>query len=526
MNDNYSDVLVVGAGPAGLTLACDLQRRGISHRIISAAPGGFDGSRAKGIQPRTLEVLDDLGVLPYLEPHSTLYPKLGLHIGPIIVPKTMIKIHERTEDVPYPNTLLAAQYDTDAALRARLDQLGGHVDFDTRLTTYTDGPDGVTASLEGPHGVEEHRARFLIGADGGGSTVRLTSGISFDGTTDDNDRVIVADLTIDGLSRNRWHAWPRSGGRNLSLCPLPGGEKFQFMLKLRPEEKADLSRDAIDAMVKKITGKAKLTVQKVNWASVWRPNIRIAGRYRLGNVFLIGDAAHVHPPTGAQGMNTGIQDAYNLGWKLGQVLSGTPEALLDTYEAERQPVAARVLGLSSEIYARSNQTLGGVTRGDEERQLRLSYAGGPLAPESAENGAGPSLLRAGDRAPDARYRDGDGHSRRIHDAIRGTHFTLIAVGDEAIEGLSDLSTPERGARLVTVAIQTTSPGLAGIYGITGPTQILVRPDGYIAYLTTGSWRQTFQENASRMLPATDTSDERPSVPPHHPKKESSPRADH
>lgn len=322
------DVLVVGAGPTGLTMACDLRRRGVDHRVISAATGGFEGSRAKGLQPRTLEVLEDLGLIDDIERHSTLYPKLGLHLGLVTVPKTMIKICEPSEDVPHPNTLLVAQYDTDAALRRRLAELGGEVEFGTRLTSYADGPDGVVATVEHPDGqVEEIRARYLVGADGGASTVRLTSGIDFPGTTDENDRMIVADVTLEGLSRDRWHIWPRHAGRFMALCPLPDGQ-FQLMLKLRPEEKADLDQPSVERLAREFVGRAKMTIRDIHWSSVWRPNIRLAERYRTGHVLLVGDAAHVHPPAGAQGMNTGIQDAYNLGWKLGQVLAGAPDSLL------------------------------------------------------------------------------------------------------------------------------------------------------------------------------------------------------
>ncbi|MER7279210.1 FAD-dependent monooxygenase [Dactylosporangium sp. NPDC000244] len=127
------DVLVVGAGPAGLTLACDLRRRGVECRVISAAPGGFEGSRAKGLQPRTLEVLDDLGVLPALAPQAAPYPPLGLHLGPLTIPVAMYRRRRPAPDVPHPDTLLVPQYSTDAALRGRLGELGGRVEFATTL---------------------------------------------------------------------------------------------------------------------------------------------------------------------------------------------------------------------------------------------------------------------------------------------------------------------------------------------------------------------------------------------------------
>jgi len=184
---------------------------------------------------------------------------------------------------------------------------------------------------------ETLHARFMVGADGGASTVRAQAGIEFAGSTDDSDKMIVADVRVDQLSRNRWHIWPRLGGRFMGLCPLPGSDKFQLMFRLKPDEEPSLERNAIDRLVRSVSN---VRITDVSWASIFRPNVRLAARYRAGNVFLVGDAAHCHTPAGAQGLNTGVQDSYNLGWKLGQVIAGAPDSLLDTYEAERRPVAA------------------------------------------------------------------------------------------------------------------------------------------------------------------------------------------
>ncbi|MGC4809245.1 FAD-dependent monooxygenase [Micromonospora sp. DT228] len=492
------DVLVVGAGPAGLALACDLQRRGVRLRVIDAADHSFEGSRAKGIQPRTQEVLDDLGILAEIQSRSSLYPMLGAHVGPLTVPWVMIKHRKSTADVPHPNTILVAQYDTDAAIKRRLEQLGGTVEYRTRLTSYEQDADGVVATVEGPAGIVRISARFLVGADGGGSAVRRTAGIDFIGDTDESDRMIVADVTLTGLPRNRWHIWPRSNGRFMALCPLPDGDTFQLMLKLRPDEGTDLGQEAVNRLVHVFAG-TKLHVAEVHWASVWRPNIRLAQHYRSGNVFLVGDAAHVHPPTGGQGLNTGVQDAYNLGWKLGQVLAGAPDDLLDTYEAERQPIAARVLGLSSDIYARmSSRPLAAAKRGDEERQLALNYRGGPLAADSDEET--PNVI-AGDRAPNARYLDTNGRPGQLFDTFRGAHFTLIAVGQRAVSALKHISWPGPGAALKTVEVpEKDAAGVSRIYGITSSAQILVRPDGYVAYVAQNDWTGALSTYSELMLP--------------------------
>ncbi len=489
------DVLIAGAGASGLTLATDLQRRGVSFRVIDAAATGFEGSRAKAVQPRTQEVFDDLGVLPLLEPRGMLYPPLGVHLGPLTLKRTMIKLYDPTDDAPHSNTLLAPQYSIDASLRERLTQLGGRIEYNTRLLSYEQGDEGVTASVEGPSGPEQIKARYLVGADGGSSAVRRGAEIAFSGTTDETDRMIIADLTVSGLSRDRWHIWPRNAGRFMALCPLPG-DTFQLMLKLRTEDPADPDRVTIDRMVREFIGRTKVHVEEIHWSSVWRPNTRIAERYRAGSVFLVGDAAHVHPPTGGQGLNTGVQDAYNLGWKLGQVLAGAPDALLDTYEAERQPVAARVLGLASELYARtSDRPMAATVRGDEERQLKLTYRGGPLSPESATPAEGVS---SGDRAPDSPVLAG---SRRLFDTFRGPHFTLLAIGSSAVDAAAEIVRPEAGATLVTVALADDNPTFRRIYGIDGDAHVLVRPDGYVAYVARGGWNEALAQHTSLMVPA-------------------------
>ena len=497
MNDSTIDVLIVGAGASGLTLACDLQRRGVRYRLIEAAPHGFGGSRAKGVQPRTLEVFDDLGVLPRLEAGAMLYPPLAVHLGPFTIRRTMIKRYKPTEDVPHANVLLAPQSTTDMSLRARLEELGGEVEYSTRLASYAQDDNAVTATVEGPAGSQVIRARYLVGADGGGSTVRRIAAIRFSGTTDEDDRMIVADVTVSGLSRDRWHIWPRNGGRFMALCPLPG-DTFQLMLKLRPHDPADLHQDAIGRMVREFIGRTKVQVQAIHWSSIWRPNIRLAEHYRSGRIFLVGDAAHVHPPTGGQGLNTGVQDAYNLGWKIGQVLNGAPDALLDTYEAERQPVAARVLGLATGLYAKlSDRPLAATVRGDEERQLALSYRGGPLAPLGG--GARPGV-GAGDRAPDAPYIDTTGARGTLFDVFRGPHFTLIAVGTHASDGVAAVTWPTVGAPRKTLVLAVKdNPVLCRTYGSDGDTHVLVRPDGYVAYVARDAWASAFHEQAARIM---------------------------
>ena len=209
-------------------------------------------------------------------------------------------------------------------------------------------------------------------------------------------------------------------------------------------------------------------------------------RYRVGRAFLAGDAAHVHPPSGGQGLNTGAQDAYNLGWKLASVLGGASDSLLDTYEAERRPIAASVLGLSKKLFLKRS-----LRRGKETHQLDLHYRGGALATDTR---ARPGRVCAGDRAPDARGQDFAAQPRRLFEMFRGVHWTLLCFGgaqDAALAKFRDRWTPL--ILMVGVLGQPENAGAddfvdvhgyaRGNYDVHSNALVLVRPDGYVAYFS-------------------------------------------
>lgn len=508
-NDLVIDVLVAGAGPTGSALAIDLIRRGLRVRIVDKAPHSFEGSRAKGLQPRTLEVLDDLGVTPAVLAQGSLYPKLGIHLGPAVVPWRMMKNRDATADVPYPNTWLIPQFATDAALHDRLVELGGKVEYGTEITGFTQNESLVTASLTTQGGVEHVTARYLVGTDGGASAVRTTLGIDFLGSTDEQDRILIVDATTSGLSRNRWHMWPRLRGGFVAACPLPGSDLFQWMVRLSPDEEPPTELAEINRRIRSHTHAAGVELHEVRWRSVFRPNIRLASSYRIGRILVAGDAAHVHTPAGAQGLNTGIQDAYNLGWKLGQVLAGADDALLDSYEAERQPIAAGVLGLSTKKYdAIGKLDPASIRRGKDEQQLAITYRGGPLAPGIVDDTA---RLHPGDRAPDAVLADNEGKQVRIFGTYRGPHFTAVAFGDQAARALDDLAWPLEGATLKRVAINAQSPTADVVlsdtkgnfresYGVSADALFLVRPDGYLASIASGDIVRKTEAAMVRLTP--------------------------
>ncbi|QDI69410.1 pentachlorophenol monooxygenase [Streptomyces calvus] len=448
-----TDVLVVGAGPAGLTLGIDLARRGVPALVVERADGLFPGSRGKGLQPRTMEVFDDLGVLDAIREAGGTYPvgmlwrdgrRAGEHL--------MFDPVEDGEDSPYTEPWMVPQWRTQRILLERLEELGGKVAFGREVTAVDQDEEEVTARLASGSTV---RARYAVAADGGRSTVRRAVGIGMTGEEVDPYPTLVADVRIAGLDRDNWHLFPPGDGGEgfLAICPLAGTEDFQLVARFAEGTDADPTLDGIRRVVAARSHLAPEDVTEVRWASDFRPRAALADRFRAGRVFLTGDAAHVHSPAGGQGLNTSVQDAYNLGWKLGAVLrEGADAALLDTYEEERRPVAERMLGLSTAVHR------GEVRRGAATRQLGLSYRESALSRETRQT---PGPVRAGDRAPDATVA-----GVRLFDAFRGPHLTLLALG-------ADASGVEESAALRVLSAPACDPYGTGLF--------LVRPDGHVGW---------------------------------------------
>jgi 2-polyprenyl-6-methoxyphenol hydroxylase-like FAD-dependent oxidoreductase len=440
-------IMIVGAGPTGLTLARELQRHRTPFRLIEKESTPFTGSRGKGIQPRTQEILDDLGLITSFQQHGGDYPELLIHLpGGQETRRRMDELHDPTPSVPYPNLLMVPQWRTGELLAEGLP-----IEYGTGLASLTQDESGVHVTLDTG---ETLTCRYLVGADGGRSTVRQLLDIPFEGETHETERLFIADVRIEGLDRGNWHIWPGADQRSfrLGLCPLPGTDDFQLT--------APPTGQSAEELVASVDPSLKVT--HVGWTSHFRANIRMVSRYRDGNVFLAGDAAHVHSPAGGQGLNTGVQDAWNLGWKL----ATDDQELLRTYETERLPVAAEVLGVSSRLHQRHVDGEDDAMRRDDPvlRQLSLHYRGGPL---TAEHRATPGRVRAGDRAPDAPLADG----RRVFDLLRGPHATLLAFdwpGELPFEPAHRIS----------------DPTAEEAYDVREPTLFLVRPDNYIGCATT------------------------------------------
>ena len=445
---------IAGAGPTGLTLAIDLARRGLPVRIVERADAPFAGSRGDGLQPRTLEVFDDLGVIDAILAAGELPKPLRAYVnGELVREGATFPIVEPTPDVPYPNPVMLGQSRTEGILRSRLAELGVTVEFGVGLVGFTQDDDGVTATLTTGETV---RAAWLVGADGGRSTVRKTLRVPFPGVTDESIQMLLGDVAADGLDREHVHWFgsapdPRSG---IVLSPLPGTDQFQFGAPLDGEP----TLAGLQALVDRFAAGVRL--RDLTWSTVWRPNVRLAERFRVGRVFLAGDAAHVHPPTGGQGLNTGVQDAYNLGWKLAD---GSSE-LLDTNETERRAVAEAVLGLSPRIMKKYEDGAADAhERPTEARQLGLSYR-----TESA------GVLAAGDRAPDAPLRTVDGKAIRLFDLFRGPHATTLAFG------------PDGGVVVGAEAFVDVERHAFAAYDATPGTIVEIRPDGYVGAVRAAS----------------------------------------
>jgi 2-polyprenyl-6-methoxyphenol hydroxylase-like FAD-dependent oxidoreductase len=464
------DVLVVGAGPTGLSLACGLRAAGADVRVLDKATGPATTSRALGLQPRGVEVLDRLAALGDL-------PGRGLPIRSVTINVDGHKLARFPVMQPTrlggPRGLLMSQADIEGALRDRLTALGGGVEWGRGAMGLQPGPDGVTVRLDDGSTVD---ASWVVGADGAHSVVRKAMGVGFPGVPT-VERFLLADVHADlDLQREGATTWLRKD-MALAAFPLPGN-LWRVMAPAPTEFGDDPAPEAIvDYLGARLAAEAGGTILSVEWTSSFRIHRRLADTYRRGRMLLAGDAAHIHSPLGGQGMNTGIGDAENLAWKLALVVAGRADhRLLDTYQAERRPIAKSVLDTTSgatEIavgQGRASRLLrdrlviplmntAWVQNLITERasQLRVSYRNGPL-------GAGRQRflpgLRQGDRVADRSCTRDDGTTVRLYDAL-GPTWALLGpkpLADIASERLGD-AVPLRGDR----------------------DALLVRPDGHLAW---------------------------------------------
>ncbi|MFC4947443.1 FAD-dependent monooxygenase [Pseudonocardia sp. GCM10023141] len=481
-------VLIVGSGPTGLTLAIDLARRGVAVRIIEKSPAFPRSSRAKGPNQRSLEVLADLGVADAVLAlgESDLIMR-KYRDGVAIADTDPFAGNAPTPDVPYDRTCWIAQWQLEQVLRDRLAEYGVQVELGAELTTFAQDSAGVTAQLADGRTIA---ASYLVGCDGAHSPVRKLLGLAFDGHVEPEQVMVCGDVDVDvdGLDRGIWHQWFDTDGAVL-LCPIPGTER-SWWFQAGPERTADgtMVEPSLASFQRLFARHARRPASALTTAtllSTYRVNVRMVEHYRAGRVFLAGDAAHVHPIAGGLGMNSGIQDAFNLGWKLGMVATrAAGPALLDTYEEERLPVAAATLEITSDRLRAALEAIkepgGGldVVITKDTSNLGVGYRWSSLAGDSA---AGP--LQAGDRAPDAPCHAGDGAPVRLFELFAGPHFTLLGFGEgcrAAVEALDGGPVRAYGVDAGPGSLVDTGGHARRAYGVTGDALVLVRPDNHLA----------------------------------------------
>ncbi|MTD53259.1 FAD-dependent oxidoreductase [Amycolatopsis pithecellobii] len=489
-----ADVIVIGAGPTGLTLACDLTRRGFAVRILERDPAANRATRAKTIQPRSLEVLDDLGAVDHVLRHGVARLPMRFHEqGGAVVDKPPISVSaDDSAHTPYPDPLQIGQFHVEYALRQRLEELGGRVEFGVEATGIEQDDDGVTVALRTADGEQTTRARYVVGADGGKSSTRKFIGLPLVGKTYEEQRWYIGDVTVGSdLDRDHMHIWPSDQGM-LGLTPL-GDELWQFQSPILPGEiPGTPSLEFYQQLFDERAGKGTVELTSAGWLSVYQINVRMVETYRKGRVLLAGDAAHVHSAAGGQGMNTGIQDAYNLGFKLDSILNGALWKLLDTYDDERIPVARRVLEMSTAKMARAMREAGSgeeglgsaladIGDGQMNTGLGIHYRDSPMIyPGGSEAGPVP---QPGDRAPNATGLEGEEFRGDVFDLLRGMHYSLF-VWDHSEPVIFDNAKPTHmHVHRIGPAAGSTIVDAKGeferIYQPYPGEILLVRPDGYL-----------------------------------------------
>jgi 4,5-epoxidase len=357
------DVLIVGAGPTGLTLACDLRSRGIAVMVIDKAPGPATTSRALGLQPRGREILNRLGALGDLPERAVHAAATNIRLRGQLLTKFVVRTVRGQGSL---GPLIISQAEIEAQLRRRLAELGGEeVRWDHEVVGAIENSGGVETRVRTGPGEHSLRAGWVVGCDGAHSAVRDLMAVEFEGQAFP-ETLILADVELTdtpGGGADEGTMWLHPAGM-IGMVPLPSGV-WRIFAELQPSDPmakaghgaatalprssaSEAVLDRIRTLLQERVGGAAPRVASGRWTSVFRFHRRLASAYRRGRMFLAGDAAHIHSALGGQGMNTGIGDAFNLGWKLACVVTGVAsDQLLDTYEAERRPVALSVIRQTS-----------------------------------------------------------------------------------------------------------------------------------------------------------------------------------
>jgi 2-polyprenyl-6-methoxyphenol hydroxylase-like FAD-dependent oxidoreductase len=335
-----TDVLVIGAGPSGLTLAASLVNRGVATTVVDAQPAGANTSRAAVVNSRTLEVLEGLDVARRLVKEGVQAPRFTIRDGS----RTLIPVDFSALPTDYAYSLMVPQATTERLLLDRLTELGGTVIRPKTLTSVVQDAAGVTATFRDG---DVLRARFVVGADGIHSTVREQAGIGFEGDVY-QESFTLADVRLRGdvPADEVILFWAKAG--LTVVAPLPG-DIFRIVAPV-PDAPEEPSAEFIQQLLdERGLGAGRMVVTEVIWGSRFRIHHRVADTYRAGRLLLAGDAAHVHSPAGGQGMNLGIQDGVALAHALAAVLGGAPDSVLDEYSATRRPIAQQIVEMTDRL---------------------------------------------------------------------------------------------------------------------------------------------------------------------------------
>jgi 2-polyprenyl-6-methoxyphenol hydroxylase-like FAD-dependent oxidoreductase len=494
------DVLVVGAGPTGLMLANQLGRRGVRTTIIDRHDGPALQTRALGVQARTLEIYSHLGIA--VQALESGKRATGADIWAQGRPAARIPLGDIGQDLsPYPFLLILGQDDNERLLGESLRRWGLAVLWNTELVALTQEADRVRATLKQPDGTSrEITAAWVAGCDGARSAVRGLCGIEFQGAPYEHV-FFVADTQVTGpMVPDELNVYLWVGGFHL-FFPMRGTDHWRIVGIVPPalRGKDDLELADVAPSIRNETGTG-LSFQGCSWFSTYRIHHRRAERFRDRRCFLLGDAAHIHSPVGAQGMNTGLQDAYNLAWKLALVLSGTAgAAVLNSYEDERIPVARRLLATTDRAFslAVSDSRMAGLFRTliltkimalamrfDWVRKLAfrtisqtgIRYRRSPLS--QTMPGVAGAAPRAGDRFPWLRLKlSPDGPPGDLFQKLDDTRFNLIVIGQPAppsgLPGLGDLM------RTLSIPSDPANDRELERANIPRPSFYLLRPDCYV-----------------------------------------------
>lgn len=340
MLPTHTEVLIVGAGPTGLTLATSLALQGRDVTVVDDQAEGDNTSRAAVVHARTLEALEPLGVADRLVAAGIRATRFTIRDRD----RVLVPVPFGDLPTPYPYTLMVSQAVTEQTLLHRLTELGGTVRRPLTLTTLAQDDDGVTATFATG---EQIRADYVVGADGMHSTVRAQAGIGFSGNSYP-ESFVLADVRVSGGVPADEVVLYFSPAGLVVVAPLPGG--VHRVVATVDEAPSDPQLGLVQRLLdERGPERERAVVQEVLWGSRFRVHHRIADRYRDGRVLLAGDAAHVHSPAGGQGMNAGITDAVTLGRILSTVLAGGSPDLLDEYGATRRPVAEQVVTLADRL---------------------------------------------------------------------------------------------------------------------------------------------------------------------------------